>query len=215
MTSKLQLYKNTLLVLKERGIGISLADDEATRHTLDIVYDETLSYLLEEGSWNFATRTVAIDHSEDVESEFGFQFIFDKPDDYANRIIAISDNDRFYPALGAGQYHDEGPYIYADCDPLYLRYVSNGTSYGLDLSRWPASFTRAAHYELAFRMAGSVPSLSEGAMEKLEQRKDRALANARSKDAFNQPADLKPIGRLVQSRWGGRWGREGGRWRGN
>lgn len=215
MATKLSLYKNSLLVLKERGISVALTDDEATRHTFDIIYDDCLAYLLEEGSWNFATRTMAIDHSTDVDSEFGFQYIFEKPSDYANRIVAISANDRFYPALGAGEYHDEGAYIYADCDPLYLRYVSNGVTYGLDLSRWPASFTRAAHYELAFRMAGSVPGFSEGAMERLEQRKERALANARSKDAFNQAADLKAVGRLVRARGGGRWGREGGRWGGN
>lgn len=215
MTSKLAVYKHTLLILKERGISVALTDDEATRHTFDIVYDEALAFMLEEGSWNFATRTVAIDHSEDVQPEFGFNFIFDKPDDYANRIVAISANDRFFPALGAGEYQDEGPYIYADCDPLYLRYVSNGVSYGLDLSAWPASFTRAVQYELAFRMAPSVPNLSEGALGELEKRKKAALSNARTKDAFNQPADLKATGRLVRSRLGGAVRREGGRWGGN
>ena len=202
-TSKLLLYRNSLMILKERAIGTALTDDEAVRHAFDVIYDETCAWSLEQGLWNFATRTLAIDSSTDVTPEFGFSYAFDKPSDYV-RTVKVSADERFFFPLE--DYHDEGAYILADCDPLYLRYVSNGVTYGLDLSLWPQTFARAVAYELAFRVAPSLTGMSEGGMERLEMRKDKALRDARSKDAMNQANERPPPGRLSRARSGGaRW----------
>jgi hypothetical protein len=169
--------------------------------------------MLEQGLWNYATRTVAIDASEDVEPEFGYTFAIAKPDDYAGRFVSIS-GDSFF-ACPLQDYHEEGGldgYIYCNVNPLYFRYISNGNEYGLNLADWPWTFARAVEYELAFRVAPHVTTMGEDSFSKLEGRKIRALRDARSKDALNQGNQYPPAGRLARSRGGMRGGAGSRRW---
>lgn len=212
MATKLKLYQGAHLLLKELATGVTVSDDTRFVNTLDIVYDDVLSWALEQGFWNFATRTVSIEASEDQEPQFGYSYAVPKPDDYAGRIVAISGDQRF--ACPLNDYQEEGGlsgFIFCDVDPLYLRYVSNGVAYGLNLAEWPYSFTRAVEYELAFRVAPHLTTMGEQAMDQLEKRKQKALRDARSKDAINQGATWPPAGRLVRSR-GGFGSRTSRRW---
>ncbi len=209
MATQLKLYQGAHLLLRELATGITVADDSRFVNTLNLIYDDAVAYMLEQGMWNFATRTVGLDADEDVEPEFGFTFAMPKPDDYAGRMIAIATDERFHCALQ--DYHEEGGlggYFFSNVDPLYLRYISNAVEYGLNLGDWPLTFVRAVEYELAFRVAPHLTTMGEEALDQLEKRRNKALRDARSKDALNQGAMYPPAGRLTTSRgsrFGARW----------
>ena len=203
MTTKLQLYQGAIMALRQNAVDMAVTDDSAFVNNLDLVYDRTLRFVLESGDWNYATRTVAIEASEDEQSAFGFAFVVPKPDDYAGRIVQIAGNDRFYPPLS--HYHEEGGlegFIYCDVDPLYLRYVSNGVGHGLNLSNWPETFATAVEYELAWRIAPHVTNMSANEKNEFFKLKNQMLSNAKSKDARNQAPERPPPGRLVTARAG-------------
>lgn len=200
MATKLKLYKGACRLLRQTPVD-TVTDDVFIRYELDAVYDDALDFALEQGLWNFAMRTVAIEHSESVTPSFGFSYAFEKPDDYV-RTAAISGNGSLWPPIGAEGYADETTNWHADFDPLYVSYVSDNASYGLNLANWPATFTRFAEHELAFRVSPTVTGMS--AQEKNDLKKDRneALKDARGKDAMNQASQSPPPGRLVTSRMG-------------
>ena len=215
MATKLIVYRGAMRILKQAtSATFAVTDDEFFRYELDAEYSRAIAFMLEAGKWNFAARTREIDASVDVEPDFGHTHAFERPDDYAGRIIKISPNEMLYPVFGANEYVAEGEYWYASIDPIYVSYVSNGSSYGGDLSLWPESFTTAFEHELAYRVAGTVTSISANEKADLGRLKKKTLTNARSLDASNQPSDLPQPGRLVTARGrGGRNWREGGRWR--
>lgn len=201
MATKLGLYQAAARLVKQRKLD-TLTDDEWQRYELDGEYDATIAYMLEMGLWNFAMRTVSIDEDVSVDPAFGYNYAFEKPSDWVRTSI-VSANPRLFPRMGANEYLDEGDYWSANVTPMYVSYVSNGASYGLDLTRWPALFTRAVEFELAYRIAPTVTSMTDKDSERLELRKHRALKNAASKDAMNQAPSQRQPGRLVMSRMGG------------
>jgi hypothetical protein len=201
MATKLGLYKAACVLLKQTPIT-TLTDDFFPRYRLDDCYSDVVLWCLSEGAWNFGTRTMAIDASVDLASQFGFTSVFAKPDDWV-RTTAIASVDTMWPPLGPGQFADETTNWHADCNPLYVSFVSSDTAYGLDLSLWLPTFTRAVEYELAFRIAPVVAGISEAEFDALDKRRQRAMKDARSKDALNQASQRPPPGRLLQSRLGG------------
>jgi hypothetical protein len=202
MATKLKLYRAAQLILKQNAVDATVSDGSAFTNNLDLVYDDVLAYCLENGDWNFATRTVSIEASENVDSGIeDYSYAIEKPSDYAGRIVAISGNQRFDPPLD--DYHEDGGfggYIWCDVDPLYLRYISNGSDYGLDLSNWHPAFERYVEHELAWRVAPHLTSMSANEKEEFRKQVKRALLDAQAKDARNQGAQPLPQGRLVQSR---------------
>lgn len=203
MATKLGVYRAVHLLVKQNAVGMAVSDDTQLVNTINLAYDAAISHLLEQGLWNFATRTVQAEASDDIESQFGFNFVFEKPGDYAGRLVALSANEYFRPPLQ--HYHEDGGlegYFFADNDPLYIRYISNSSDYGLNLGAWPASFTRAVEYEIAVRVAPHITNMSAAEMDALQRGAVKTLRDARSKDALNQAPERPPLGRLVQSRRG-------------
>jgi hypothetical protein len=199
-SSKLAIYKNVALILKNAPPSAT-SDDTLLVNRMNDCYDATIAWCLEQGYWNFAARTVQIDADESITQAFGYTYAFDKPDDWV-RTTSISASESLWPPLGPNEFVDETSFWSANCNPLYVSYVSNGASYGLDLSLWTETFARAVEYELAFRIAPHVTSMGEDALAALEKRKYRALKDARSKDAMNQASKIPPPGRLGQARGG-------------
>jgi hypothetical protein len=204
MATKLAVFNGALRLLKERKLD-TLTDDEFKRYELDAEYDATIAYMLEKGLWNFAMRTVTIDEDVSVDPAFGFNYAFEKPSDWV-RTWKVSANPRLFPVMGAGEYIHEGAYWSANVTPIYVSYVSNGASYGLDLTAWPASFIRAVEFELALRVAPTITSFtSKGRgsdMETLTFAAKRELRKAQGKDAIDQAPTERPPGRLTMSRRG-------------
>ncbi len=202
MATKQQLYRSSVMLLKQNAVDLTVTEDSAFVNVLDLIYDETLRFVLASGDWNFATRTVSIEASEDVDSGINdFAYAIPKPDDYAGRIVSLSGNQRFDPPMD--DYHEDGGfsgYIWCDVDPLYFRYISNSVEYGLNLAEWHPAFERYVEHELAWRIAPTLTSMSANEKDEFRKQCKRALHDAQAKDARNQGAQQLPQGRLVQAR---------------
>lgn len=198
MTTKLQVYNNILLNLGERKLA-SLTENRKSRRVLDQLWDsDFLTGCLEAGLWNFATRTIQSEYSPSVEPDFGFRYAHDKPTDWI-RTSAISVSDYFSePMLG---YNDESGYWFTDHETIFVRYISEDAEYGLDLSKWPESFTSYVELEGAARIAKSITQ-SDSETTRLEKRAEKALRSAKNKDAMNDPARYSPLGSWARSRLG-------------
>lgn len=213
MATKLGLYKGALRVLGETSIS-SLTSTQPARYVLDEIYDDGfLDEVLMEGLWNFAMKTVKIESTGDISPDFGYTYAFEKPSDWL-RTAAVSDNEDFYPPYR--EYADEQDYWFAWIDPLYVKYVSSGSTYGYDLSRWPSNFTRFAQARLA---AHASERIQQNRTKKIDamQIADQWLSKARATDAINQPAGYPPPGTWTTARHRGIGGmsRYNGGWRRN
>ena len=196
MTTQLRLYNHALRISGERKIA-SLSENREPRRLLDDVWDDGFKRaVLEQGYWNFATRTREASYNPSIEPSFGFRRAIDKPSDWV-RTVSISSDEYFAAPLL--DYHDEGEYWYCDLDTAYIRYVSDDSSYGGDLSLWPESVATYAAYYLAVEIAGHLTA-SESKIDRMEKKMARALTNARSKDAMNQAPAFPPMGSWTSSR---------------
>ena len=205
--NRLQLYNSALLILGEGNLA-SLSENREPRRLLDHVWDTGgVKYCLERGQWKFATRTVRLDSTPSVEPEFGYQYAFERPSDFVRTTAFCSDE---YFDCPLDRYSDEGAYWYAEIDPVYVRYVSNDSQYGGDMSLWPESFTQYVAHYFAYRICRR-ETQSGVTKEDLRKETEKLLSEARSIDAMAGPA-----GRLPSGSWtGARRGRSDREGRGN
>ena len=163
---------------------------------------------LERGEWNFAIRAVAGIFSESVTPTFGFSRAYDKPIDMA-RLAALCPDEYFRVPLTNDQYVDEAGYWFADCGTLYIRYVSNDTSYGLNSTRWTEAFRDYLECDLAW---GACERITNSGDKRDRMARDRmaALKVAKSHDAMQEGVKFPPRGSWVKSRVG--WGRGSDQW---
>jgi hypothetical protein len=181
MATKLGVYNGALNEVGERQIA-SLTESTEARRVLDLVYTDVVNECLEEGSWNFATETVQLDADTGVTPSFGFTKVFAKPTDW-KRTVAISSDE--YLASPLLHYYDDVSYLSAEDDPIYLRYVSNDTGMGFELTRWPQKFTRYVELALADRVCLRL-NQDKGIRDRIERRLMRAKRSALSTDAMNE-----------------------------
>lgn len=204
MTTKLLVYNGALRALGQPRLA-ALTDSIKARYCLDAAYDEAVEYCLEQGFWNFAMRTVQLDTTPSVETEFGYQYLFDRPNDWVRTAALSADEYGSVPLLN---YEDRTDYWLADVTPIYLWYVSNDDNYGLDLGRWPQTFTRYVQHHLAYECCVDITG-SETKKAGLAEDVKIARRDALAKDALNGPVmKFLPQGRLVSSRGSNR-NREG------
>ena len=208
-TNQLAIYNIALLAIGERALT-ALTDDVHSRHLLDEVWDRgagALEYILEQGYWHVAIRSAEIDKSSSITPAFGFQNAFDVPSDFI-RLVQISGGEFFSDPLM--NFDREAQYWYANVDPIFIRYVSDHTSYGTDLSLWPETLTLYAGYYLATQIAPSMTNDID--LESLEKRTRIKLNDARSKDAQQEPTRFPPFSAWNRARGsGGSWGDRGTR----
>lgn len=200
MTAKLTLYNEALGHLRERKLA-SLSEAREPRRVLDDFYDGVVAYCLARGFWNFAMRAVSMTESATITPTFGYSYAFEKPSDWI-RTFMVADNENFDPLLG--RYNDEASVIYADCTPLYLKYVSSNASFGLNLAAWPQSFADYVALRLAYRCAPRIESVGTERIADLRKEQKDACAVAGGIDAMDEPPGIPPRGSWVQSRRGGR-----------
>lgn len=201
MPTKLEVYNGALITHLDTRPLRTLSDARTERRALDAVWDKVLEYMLEQGMWNFAARSIQWEPSSTVVPEFGQQYAYEKPEDYV-RLIRISDNETLKPTLTG--YLEEGSYFISDSSVIYAQYVSNDLLWGKDTSKWTPAFVAAFEAELAWRGRGGVRPLGAGDVESLRRLKKTLLQDAQSKDVVNQAPTELPTGRLVRSRGGSR-----------
>jgi hypothetical protein len=202
--TQIQLYNGALFRAGVRRIA-NLSVNEESRLIMDDIWNEgVVQHCLEQGQWRFALRTVQIDKDDAFTPSFGYQYRFDKPDDFV-RLTELCTDEHFKCPLLLMQ--DEGSHWLADITPIYVRYVSNGASYGLNYGLWPDSFAEYVKWRMAWL---AIPRLKDSTTDKQEA--ERSLKNARddalSKDAMKEPTKFPPPGAWVSSRLqGGDWRR--------
>lgn len=197
--SRLSIYNDALLLAGERPLS-ALTDSVETRRLLDQVWNNSgVDMCLEEAQWNFAMRTVRIDYDPGLEPDFGYTRAFDKPSDWILTSALCSDEYFRSPLL---RYADEAGYWFADEDTLYVRYVSNDSSYGGDLSLWPKSFAEfvAAHFasKIILKLTNDQAKLAMFINPQNDHHsiRGRALLNAKSRCAMASPTKM-----LAQGGW--------------
>jgi hypothetical protein len=182
MATKLALWNNALIEMGHKPVS-DTGEGVVAARTLTRVHDGVVEQCLASGSWNFAMETVKLVADTGVEPNFGYTEVFAKPTDWL-RTIAVSGDDYF--AIPLLHYYDDSNYFSADFSPMYVRYVSNDTGMGLDLTRWPQHFTRYVELSLAER---TVYKLTQSQELKAQIEKDliRARREAKNIDAMNEP----------------------------
>lgn len=200
--TKIGLYNSALRILKERKLA-SLSENREPRRLLDDVYGDgstngAVRYCLEMGQWTFATRTVQVDYSPSITPSFGHPYAFDQPTDLV-KVVAICQDEFFTTPLL--NYVDERRYWYASQQTIYVKYVSNGATYGADLSLWPETFVKLVEAYLAKEIAGSLTQ-GDDKTRLAELAWRDAKKEARSADAQNKPTAFPPPGSWVSSRAG-------------
>lgn len=201
--SQLGLYNAALRILGEEKLA-SLSEDREPKRVLDAIWDdEFISHVLDQGYWNFATRTVQIDYESSIAPTFGYRRAFQHPTDYL-RLSGISADEYF--SIPLTQYRDESGFFWCDHDRIYISYISDSTNYGSDLSLWPQTVKRYAEHYLALQ---ACERLTQGKSKFADLFKltERALIDARSKDAMNDATKFPPPGSWSTSRRAGRGSR--------
>lgn len=190
MATKLGLYNAALMELGERELT-TLTDETEGRRALDGAYDRVLAECLEAGQWNFAIRAVKLDADTGITPDFGPQHVFAKPSDFV-RVVGLCVDEHFRVTLN--DYLMEDTNIIADVDPIYFRYVSNSSDYGLDLTKWPTSFTRYVELALAQRVCERVTqNTTKG--EQLRRDLKEARIKAKATDAMDDAQNrTRPMG---------------------
>ncbi len=207
MTDQLSLYNGALAVLGARKLA-NLTENREPRHKLDDIWArDAVERCLQQGQWNFATRSTQPAVSTTVTPSFGFTNAFEKPSDFI-RTTGVSTDEYFSNPLT--RYTDETGFWFADEDVIYVRYVSNDPLFGFDFSIWPHNFTRFVEHWIAFevmpRLTGIERSKSEVKAELKEAKRD-----AKGTDAMEESVVFPPPGTWVRSRWGAVGGDRGSR----
>ncbi len=202
-TDRLGVYNVALAAIGERSLD-SLSEDGEPRRELDSVWSRgngALRFFLEQGRWMFAMRTQQLDPSATTEPEFGFEHAFELPDDFVH-LDMLSADERFSLPLGAYEIEAQSV-LYADVDPVYIRFISDDEDYGGDYSKWPETFTLWAGHWMATQIAARLSAQTN--LERLEQRTRKLLVDARSKNAVQAPTRYPPAGTWASARlYGGR-----------
>lgn len=205
-TTRLKLYNGALLLVKQRSLA-SLSENNEARRLLDTVWDaDGVRYCLEQGEWQFAMRTQKIEYDPDSDPPFGYRRAFNKPTDWVSTQAVCSDERFRVPLL---QYSDEVDYWYADLDTIYVKFVSDDTDYGRDLTKWPITFCQYAEAYFASQIVGKISADSETKQWLLGQpgktdggELGRRLTVAKAKAARTQPTRIPAQGAWNSSRAG-------------
>jgi hypothetical protein len=196
MPSRLTIYNGALTVHLGEPPLESLDDDVPTRYLLDGVWDrEGLKRCLQQGQWNHAARTAAIEYEPSITPTVGYRHAFEKPSDYVRLMGIYSDQ---YLQSPLTRYTDEGGYWWADDETIYVRFVSDDNQYGGDLSLWPANYT--AFVEAWFAEQICTPTTYADKKAGVSDDVKKLLGAALNTDALEQPAMSPPRGSWAGSR---------------
>ena len=209
MTTRLALYNGALLELGERELA-ALTDNVTARTTLDRIWNNDLvDYVLGQGQWRWARRTVEMTEDVGVTPPFGYTHAYEKPSDHVRTCGVYSDE---YGQNPLTAYAFEQGYFFADIEPIYLTYVSNDAQYGGDLSLWGEDFARYVEVYMAYRACVRLTQDKEREKD-LFKLANKMLRDAKSGDAMEGPTVFPPPGNFVRARLGSRSGRRdrGGR----
>lgn len=173
-----------------------VTDGSKNANAASDIYELVRDELLASHPWNFAGERVELARSATAPA-FGFQYKYALPADWL-RTISVHDNDA---GVGTLYHKEEGGFIFADSENVYMRYVKRVT----DANAMTADFRRAWSSALARDLAVPVAN-SNTLQEKMEKQATRDKARAQSTDALAGTPDARPLGSWVHRRFGARIG---------
>ena len=145
------IYNNALLILGLDEIN-SNTDDSDRKVKLDVARSSNLiEYLLEKTGWHWAIQSYEAQYNPSLEPEWGYNRVFDKPDNM-HRLDGIFQDEMMQNPLKT--YKDEGEYIYTNMDTIYIQFVSS--DYLTTPGYWPPFFRRLVSAAMAKDVAMSL-----------------------------------------------------------
>jgi hypothetical protein len=148
--------------------------------------------------WKFATRSSSLVADPDIEPSFGKPYAFAIPTDFV-RLRAITSDPDF--TVEVADYDEENGVWYTNIETIYIKYVSNDVSYGLNLGLYPENYCAAFGTHMALRAALPI-TRDKATRNDLVLLNDRMLSQSKRLDAVDESVKRKPTGRLVGSRVG-------------
>lgn len=195
-TSKLKIYNRALIICGERILA-SLTEDSKSRRLLDEVWDDGgVDACLEEAQWKFAMKAVKLDYDTSLTTDFGYKRAFSKPSDWVITSAVCSDEFFTAPMI---RYTDEGDVWFSELDVMYVKYVSNATDRGNDLSLWPSTFAKFVNAWFAKEIVMGL-SQDQEMWDRVEEKLKKDRKKAKSRDAMAGPQQFPAPGRFVTSR---------------
>ena len=197
-----------MLLLGERRLA-SLSENVEVRYLLDEVWNDAgVRFCLEAAQWHFAMRASRLDYNPSITPDWGYQRVFDKPTDW---VITSGVFEDAYMRTPLTQYADEIMYWFCDRDEIFVKYISDDVTYGMDFAKWPGTFIDFVKAYFASRIVRKVP----GGADKIDDITHpktgvlaRALMIAKNKAAMTQPATFPSRGTWAAARHrgaGGGW----------
>lgn len=203
MPSKLSLYNGALRHLGQRSLA-NLTENREPRRLLDEVWDDGfLDGILEQGWWKHASRGVQLSPNPSFVRQFGYNYQFTQPSDMVKLCAFTLDE---YMEITIDRYLDEGGAWYCNQNPIWVQYVSNDVSYGLNFAGWPQSFNEYAQAALAGLSASRFKKTPQEKQD-IERQEKLFKHDALSKDALKGPTKRPTMGSWNQARRG--WGASG------
>ena len=206
MATRIGLFNASLIEFGDRKLSDTGEEIEAGRIIVQVV-DNVIQECLEAASWNFAMEDVEITGDTGlITNRVGYRFGFTKPSDWLGTVAVSLDEFFTFPLI---HYYDDDEKFKADSTPLFVRYVSNDTGKGLDLSCWPQRFTRYVELELSSRVCIRLGGSTNDRL-RIDKARDDARKSAKNQDAMNEAQPkFAPEGSWTMAR-GGRVGRDRG-----
>jgi hypothetical protein len=196
VTTQLDIYNGALLHCGERFLA-SLTENREPRRLLDRVWSSNgVKTCLEQGQWNFAMRTIQIDYDTSIEPSFGYNRAFQKPTDWVLTSSLCADEFFRSPLT---RYVDETGFWYSDLDTLYVRYVSNDSTYGADINKWPESFREFVEAHFASKIILKINN-SESELARVMKLREKLLLTAKSRAAMAEPTSFPAQGAWSRAR---------------
>lgn len=198
MASKLGIYNSALMKLGSPRL-LALTDNVASRKTIDAIFVEAVDFCLEQGVWDFGSRTVEIYASGDLEPLFGYEHAIEKPSDI-QKAVGLSSEPSVTNALQ--QYTEDAQCWFTYCNPLYVTYVSNDPAYGWNIGAWTEAFADMVAFRIAIVTCETITQ-STSKLEDLRRDFRTAKSNAIGINNFDDAPKRFPEGRFTQARRGG------------
>jgi hypothetical protein len=201
---RLEIYNGALLIAGDQKLA-SLIENREPRHLLDDVWNggRGVRFCLEQAQWHFAMRASRLDYNPSVQPDWGFQRAFDKPTDWVNTSGVFQDA---YLRSPLTNYADEVMYWFCDQDEIFVKYVSDDVTYGMDFAKWPESFTEYVKAFFASKIIRKLPGGADKVDDICNPKKGvlaRALVIAKNKAAMTQPTTFPTRGTWARARHGG------------
>lgn len=202
MTTQIKQYNKALGYIGTERLDplLGLTEDRPARYELDAVWADSLQYMLQQGGWIFALQSAELLPDGDISPTFGPKRVYTKPADFV-RLAGIAIDGYFINELR--DYQVDAVNWYSDVNIIYIKYVSNSTSKGLDLNNWPVHFCEAHAQYLAY-LSGLPITRDKSDRNSLYAGHLRSLAVSKRLDALDESVKRKPQGILTASRYASR-----------